>query len=105
MQKQSIRTAFIAAILFAASAAHAQDAGAGKLIAQKWCSSCHSIAADETKAASDAAPSFSSIAQMKSTTSMSLAAFLGTPHQHMPNYVLSRTEIRDVSAYILSLRK
>jgi mono/diheme cytochrome c family protein len=42
---------------------------------------------------------------MKSTTEMSLAAFLTTPHGRMPNFSLSRAEIRDVSAYILSLRQ
>jgi hypothetical protein len=40
---------------------------------------------------------------MASTTSTSLNAFLSTPHPSMPDYALSRQEIADVSAYILSL--
>jgi hypothetical protein len=44
---------------------------------------------------------------MKSTTEASLAAFLSTAHERggMPDLVLNRKEIQDVSAYILSLRK
>jgi hypothetical protein len=41
---------------------------------------------------------------MSSTTEAGLAAFLSTPHGKMPDYSLSRNEIRNVSAYILSLR-
>lgn len=104
MQMQSIRILFIAAAMVTVNAARAQNVEAGKHIAQTWCSACHRIAAEGQKTGNDAVPSFSSIAQEKSTTSISLAAFLSTPHPHMPNYVLSRTEMRDVSAYILSLR-
>lgn len=105
MRIQSIQILFIAASVLTVSAARAQNVEAGKHIAQTWCSGCHRIAAEGQKTGSDVAPSFSSIAQDKSTTSISLAAFLSTPHPHMPNYVLSLTETRDVSAYILSLRK
>jgi hypothetical protein len=42
---------------------------------------------------------------MKSTTEMSLAAFLKTPHGGLPDSTLSRTEIQDVTGYILSLRQ
>ncbi len=53
----------------------------------------------------DAVPSFSSIAQIGSITQTSLEVFLSTPHARMPDYSLTRDEIRDVSTYILSLRK
>lgn len=95
---------FIAAALFGAGAARAQDLPAGKRIAQVWCSNCHSVAVQGATTARDEAPTFLSIAQMKSTTAMSLAAFLTTPHGGMPNLTLSRREIQDLSAYILSLR-
>jgi cytochrome c1 len=35
---------------------------------------------------------------------LSLTAFLMTPHPSMPNFSLSRQEIRDVVSYILSLK-
>ena len=86
-------------------AVQAQNLPAGEEIAQVWCSGCHHVDFEQQKMGSDAVPSFSSIAQMNSTTEMSLAAFLSTAHGRMPDYSLSRTEIRDVSTYILSLRK
>jgi mono/diheme cytochrome c family protein len=87
------------------AAAQAQDIAAGHAIAESWCSNCHSIAAKDATARNEV-PSFFSIAQMTSTTEMSLAAFLTTPHAAgMPNFNLSRGEIRDISAYILSLRQ
>jgi hypothetical protein len=41
---------------------------------------------------------------MPSTTSMSLHAFLMTPHGQMPDFASTRAQIDDVVAYILSLR-
>ena len=97
---------FIVTPLLAADAARAQDISTGKGIAQVWCSDCHLVDPRERKSGRNSAPTFLSIARMKSTTEASLAAFLSTPHGPggMPNLVLDRTEIRDVSAYILSLR-
>lgn len=98
--------ASLAAGLQLTSAAHAQDVYAGKRIAQTWCSGCHRIDDRLPPIASDTVPpSFASIAQMNSTTEMSLTAFLSTPHAQMPDYALTHTEIENVSAYILSLRK
>lgn len=105
MQPRLIGTHVVMAIVLMSSAAQAQDVSAGQRIAQTWCSGCHRINDQDQKTGNDAVPSFPSIAQMDSTTAMSLAAFLSTPHGRMPDYALSRTEIQNVSAYILSLRK
>lgn len=80
--------------------AQAQVGGAatGQKIAASTCLSCHAMSG------SGSAASLSRIAQMHSTTSMSLHAFLMTPHANMPNYRLTPDEIDDVVAYILSLR-
>jgi mono/diheme cytochrome c family protein len=86
-------------------ASRAQNAAAGHQIAERWCRGCHVVDLDQKTAPNDAVPSFPSIARMSSTTKMSLTAFLSTSHEPMPNFVLSRTEIANVSAYILSLRK
>jgi mono/diheme cytochrome c family protein len=93
------------AVFFMASVAQAQDILAGRQIAKTWCSGCHQVDRQERKTGNDAVPSFRSVAQMDSTTMMSLSAFLATPHSRMPDYALSRTEIQNVSAYILSLRQ
>jgi len=93
-----------ALFVFAAASAHAQNVDAGRVIAEQWCSSCHLVDHQQNRVPNDAIPSFRAVANMKSTTMISLSVFLQTPHQPMPNFMLSRREIADVSAYILSLR-
>ncbi len=102
----------IAPLVFAslafAPAASAQvptgDVATGHEIAKTWCANCHVI--DNSPArAGDAVPSFPAIAALKSTTVMSLGVFLQTSHPRMPNFQLTRQQIDDASAYILSLRK
>jgi mono/diheme cytochrome c family protein len=93
----------VASALLAANAAHAHDIGNGKVIAQVWCANCHSVDPANQRPANDATPSFAAIAGKKSTTAASLAAFLTTRHGGMPDLTLSRSEIDDVAAYILSL--
>ncbi len=100
----AVRILFV--LLLASLAVHdaaAQDIGEGERIARQWCGNCHQIERYPART-SDAIPSFSAIAQMPSTTQASLAAFLSSSHGRMPDYALTRSEIRDVSAYILSLR-
>ena len=79
------------------------DASMGQQLAQKWCSDCHAVGAEDAEA-HGAVPSFVSIAEMSSTTSLSLHAFLLTPHERMPNLQLTQTQIDHVVAYILSLK-
>ena len=86
------------------SQAAAQDIGHGEYIARTWCANCHAVGAQAPTSARDSVPAFIAVAKMKTTTASSLAAFLMTPHPNMPNFALSRQEIRDVSAYILSLK-
>jgi mono/diheme cytochrome c family protein len=94
----------VAVSCLGAGQARAQDEG--RVIAEKWCAGCHAVGPIAGKTASDGgAPSFYDVAQMKSTTAPALTVFLSTPHGGMPDYSLTRQEIRDVSAYILSLRK
>ena len=83
---------------------HAQDVDSGRAIAEHWCSACHLVGRTQTLAPNDAIPTFRSIADMNSTTAISLTVFLQSSHEPMPNLMLSRRQIADVSAYILSLR-
>ncbi len=80
------------------------DTVSGHQLAERWCSSCHVIGPTQESGSSNGAPTFAAIARMKSTTSLALHAFLQTPHGRMPDLHLTRDEIDDVSAYILSLR-
>jgi len=96
------------ALALVALPAAAQESGSrfvGHDLAVRWCSSCHVVEPRQQHQASDAAPSFVAIAAMKSTTAASLKVFLATPHGQMPDYALTRDDIANVSAYILSLRK
>jgi mono/diheme cytochrome c family protein len=105
MQPRLVGMLFGMTAFLMTSAVQAQDIPGGMQIAKTWCSGCHQIDRQERKDGNDAVPSFPSVAQMNSTTAMSLSAFLSTPHGRMPDYALSRIEIENVSAYILSLRK
>lgn len=83
----------------------AGDPIAGRRLAETWCANCHRIAPQGPGPVSDAAPAFAAVAAMPSTTRMALSAFLQTPHPRMPNYQLTREEMDDVIAYLLSLRR
>ena len=100
-------TALFCAGLLAYGSARAQevgDAAEGHKLAESWCSSCHVIGPTQQQGVSNGAPTFAAIARMKSTTTLSLYAFLQTPHDRMPDLHLSRDDIDNISAYILSLR-
>jgi mono/diheme cytochrome c family protein len=90
-----------------AAAAVAQepgDATQGQHLARTWCAACHMVEAAQRDGGATGIPTFAAIARMPSTTALSLHAFLQTTHGRMPDFQLSRDEINDVSAYILSLK-
>lgn len=80
------------------------DAAVGRRLAETWCSSCHVVAPMSDHGTSNGAPTFAAIGRMKSTTYLSMRAFLRTPHSRMPDLHLGSGEIDDLTAYILSLR-
>jgi mono/diheme cytochrome c family protein len=91
-----------------ASPGHAQDIGdvdAGRQLAETWCANCHVVTTAQAQGTSTGAPSFRAVAAQQSITPMALSVWLQTPHHRMPDLHLTRNEIDDVSAYILSLRE
>lgn len=105
-----MRPWLIACVLAALpAAAQAQmepgDPIAGKRLAEAWCANCHRVAPGGPGPATDTAPSFAAIAALPSATSMSLRAYLRTPHANMPDYRLSREELDDIVAYLLSVKR
>ncbi len=80
------------------------DPDAGRHLSETWCTNCHVVSNRQSRGSSTGAPTFRAIAAQKDVTPMALSAFLQTPHHQMPDLHLSREEIDDVSAYILSLR-
>lgn len=83
----------------------AGDPAKGHRLAQEWCASCHAIEPGQPALPGSIAPSWAAVAGMPSTTSMALRAFLLTPHPRMPNLKLTRAQIDDIVAYILSLQE
>jgi mono/diheme cytochrome c family protein len=89
------------------------DIRKGHQLAATICAICHVAAPDQAYAPimKPPAPSFDSIAQRKDTTVDSLRLFMTTTHRGldapkgMPDPELMDYQIREITAYILSLRK
>ena len=75
---------------------HSQDSGgnteSGRVLAKAWCAECHRV--EEGKFGVFAAD-FAEVAQLPSTTALSLREFLQTNHKEMPNFTLKRSEADD----------
>jgi mono/diheme cytochrome c family protein len=92
--------------LLAGSPATAQSLTNGEHIARNQCALCHTVETESSDPKRQhRAPSFTTIAHRPEVTSQFLDSFLSRHHRGMPNFFLTYTEIGDVSAYILSLRK
>jgi mono/diheme cytochrome c family protein len=77
----------------------------GKEIAGRVCAGCHAIDNGQgSKVQGTDVPSFRSIAGRPGRTPESLQAFIMTPRHPMPAIPLELSEIRDVVAYIESLK-
>ena len=78
----------------------------GHLLAEKLCASCHIVGAQAAGASVPAdVPSFVAIANKPGQTAEAIAGRIVIPHPPMPQIHLTRNEIADLAAYILSLRK
>jgi cytochrome c len=89
----------LAALCLSGGAQAAGDPENGRAMAERWCTSCHAVG--RGTAGSDAAPSFPTLARERSQEQ--LRRWLSEPHPPMPNLALTRAEIEDVVAYLLSL--
>jgi mono/diheme cytochrome c family protein len=81
------------------------DAAAGLQTARTLCAACHLIGEPPNAATPVDVPSFASVANRPEQSAERLSNWLIQPHTPMPNLHLTRKEIRDLSAYILTLRK
>ncbi|HDZ74812.1 MAG TPA: c-type cytochrome [Aurantimonas coralicida] len=79
------------------------DAAIGRAIAERWCAACHIVSPEQTSGSADVL-TFMTIAEQADEDRGSLKAFLADPHPVMPDMSLTRQEIRDIVAYIGSLR-
>ncbi len=76
------------------------DPDHGKVIAQRWCATCHVVAPGQKEASADV-PSFFYVA--RHMDKRDLTSFLADPHPKMPDMSLTRQEIDDLTAYIRAL--
>jgi cytochrome c len=76
----------------------------GRQVATTICANCHEIS-PTAYPTTVVGPKFDDIANLPSTTALSLKVFLRSSHNRMPNFILSSTDTDDVIAYILSLKR
>jgi mono/diheme cytochrome c family protein len=104
-----MRTAItIVSMLAGLSSAAAQDAGDPRLgldVARESCAPCHAILRVEDRSSNPNAPSFSHIAKVPGMTAMALHVALQSPHKTMPNLMFEPDELRNLIAYILTLKE
>jgi len=94
----------VAASLLMPEQAFPADANQGRVIAERWCMGCHVVGPTQKSAPVDQAPPFASIAMRPDFDEGRLALLLLSPHPNMPKLALSRFEIADLTAYILTLK-
>jgi len=80
-----------------------EAAARGHALAEAWCSACH-VVDKFAIGIGQRAPAFVAVAAQPSTTALSIRVFLQTSHEPMPNFILKKQDIDDITAYILSLR-
>jgi mono/diheme cytochrome c family protein len=76
----------------------------GQNLAKTFCRDYHQIGIEGSKPRADV-PSFLEIANLRSTTDMSIRTFLQIEHSKMPNYQLTPDQTENVMAFIMSLQK
>ena len=109
MRKALLLVAIVLGAAIAASSLQAGDIEAGLRRAKAVCAECHVVAtgigAGVGWSGTDGAPPFATIANALRRSESQIKAFLARPHGRMPDFVMTRREIDDLSAYILSLRR
>ena len=77
---------------------------AGLSLAREVCAVCHAVSGRQTLSPDPEAPTFGQIARVPGMTPLALTVALQTSHKTMPNIMLKPDELRDLAAYITSLK-
>lgn len=80
------------------------DLTRGAELAENICALCHDVTDDSSDGADNGVPSFVAIASKPLQSETSLAEAIVFPHPDMPDVTFTTTDLRDIVAYILSLR-
>ncbi len=75
----------------------------GKELAQRLCSNCHLVSSDQAHAVADV-PSFHEIANMEGQTAGGIMAMIVIPKHPMPVIPITKSELNDLSEYIMTLK-
>jgi cytochrome c len=92
-------------LLSDAASAQQTSQSAGREVARRICSECHAVERKTAPSPNLDAPSFRRIANTRGMTATFLSVEIRRAHEMMPNINLNAEELRDVIAYILSLRR
>ena len=76
----------------------------GRQVAIELCSSCHRVSEGQRPPGENVA-SFFAIANLPSTTALSLKVFLRSNHKGMPDLIVSESDTDKLIDYILSLKR
>lgn len=76
----------------------------GQEFAEKFCSGCHIVGSEQEGTAPVGPPTFSSIANKPGQTAEKIMRVLVAPHPPMPDMHLTNREMRDLIAYLETLR-
>jgi mono/diheme cytochrome c family protein len=77
----------------------------GLRLAHTLCAECHLVDKLPGQSPNLIAPSFEHIANTPGMNSAALTAALRTSHESMPNIIIKGSDLSDVIAYVMSLRK
>jgi mono/diheme cytochrome c family protein len=105
MKRIVVLAAFL--ITLPAGLVHAQDVSErlkGATFAQQICAECHSVQAGQPRSPNGQAPTFETVAKTPGMTAIALTAILRTSHRSMPNIILADDDLRNVIAYIMTLK-
>jgi cytochrome c len=80
------------------------DEKRGRQLAERVCSGCHIVSPGSATTANVDIPTFAAIAGRPDSTAERLAGRIILPHPPMPDTQLTIGEMRDIIAYILSLK-
>lgn len=81
------------------------DAQKGRVLAERACVACHVVTERAVSPVAADVPTFAAIANKPDQTMEAIAGRIVIPHPPMPAIALSREEIGNVVAYIMTLRK
>ena len=95
----------IATTAGSAQAQQSGDAQQGLRLAREACAPCHLVVKEAGRSTNPDAPTFEAIAKTSGLTSAALTLMLQTSHNKMPNIVLKGDDLKDIVAYILSLKE